>query len=423
MCAARYRIDPGRLRPEGARLRCARCEAVFRVVPPRDERASGGAPSLPASEVPPRPALPEVPRPAAAPAPAPVDAPLPAPAPAPRPAAAQAARPAPPAPGLSSPPPAPAAPPPVAAPAPARPAAAPELPPAPPAPAPAPGRAPDPRRERLVLVADPDTESGKRTAGVLSGWGLEPLLVHDGVEAILTIQRSLPRAVVLDAALPKMFGFQVCELVKRNESLREIRVVLVGAIHHRERYRRPPSDLYGADAYVERPELPDALREHLARFGLPLAGASLPPAPRAAPPPAPEPAPPAAAEEPSTAELPVPAFAQAAPAPPVPPPAPPVPPRTPPASARPGPAPLPARLAEEVAKAERLARIIVSDIALYNPEKFEAALAAGNVLEAMESELEEGRALLVQRVSAEVRASRDFLRDELLRVARMRSGR
>ena len=30
-CAARYRIDPSRVGPEGARLRCAKCESVFRV--------------------------------------------------------------------------------------------------------------------------------------------------------------------------------------------------------------------------------------------------------------------------------------------------------------------------------------------------------------------------------------------------------
>ena len=36
-CSALYRIDKGKLRPEGARLRCSRCEAVFRVCPPEAE--------------------------------------------------------------------------------------------------------------------------------------------------------------------------------------------------------------------------------------------------------------------------------------------------------------------------------------------------------------------------------------------------
>ncbi|HBZ69448.1 MAG TPA: hypothetical protein DEP35_06840, partial [Deltaproteobacteria bacterium] len=119
------------------------------------------------------------------------------------------------------------------------------------------------------MIADSDAEEGKATAAAVAGWGLHPLLAHDGVEAILAIQRNLPCAVILDAALPKMFGFQVCELMKRNAELREVHVVLVGAIHHRERYRRSPHDLYGADAYLERPDLPHGLAAVLRDFGLP----------------------------------------------------------------------------------------------------------------------------------------------------------
>jgi hypothetical protein len=74
----------------------------------------------------------------------------------------------------------------------------------------------------------------------------------------------------------------------------------------------------------------------------------------------------------------------------------------------------------EIAKAERLARIVVSDIILYNQEKFDAAVRAGDVVAAMSADLEEGRALFTQRVDARVRESRDFLTDELIRVAGMR---
>jgi hypothetical protein len=73
-----------------------------------------------------------------------------------------------------------------------------------------------------------------------------------------------------------------------------------------------------------------------------------------------------------------------------------------------------------VADAERLARIIVSDIVLYNPEKFEAGVRDGNVLEALESEVEEGRSHFEQRVELRVRQSRDFLAEEVVRVARLR---
>jgi predicted Zn finger-like uncharacterized protein len=298
-CGARYRIAASRLRAEGVRLRCSRCEAVFRVTPP-----PGAAPSE-------------------------------------RPEARQPR--------------------------------------------------PEPQRQKLVLVAAPDVETGKATAAALAEWGLEPILVHDGVEAVLTIQRSLPRAVVLDAALPKMFGFQICELLKRNESLRPIHVVLVGAIHDEARYRRPPSELYGADAYVERPQLPHALRPILAGFGFEVGGA----------------APARERREPVRAREPVPAPVKR------PEPVRPAPPEAVPAAVAPPGDP-------GVAAAERLARIIVSDVVLYNAEKFEAGVRNGNVVQALQAELDEGRALFHQRVDARLRSTRDFLADELVRVARAR---
>lgn len=208
-CAARYRVDPSRVGPEGARLRCAKCESVFRVASASPQSAEGAA--------------------------APVETPQPQ----------VAAAPSAPAPQQSSLP---------------QEQAAPEtLPP--------PSEA---ARERMVLVADSDAESAKAAASALTSWGLSPVVVFDGVEAMLSIQRLLPRVVVLDAGLTKMYGFQVCEIVKRNESLRSTKVVLVGTIHHADRYRRPPVELYGADVYLEKPDTPDALLSCLRQFGLPV---------------------------------------------------------------------------------------------------------------------------------------------------------
>jgi CheY-like chemotaxis protein len=266
----------------------------------------------------------------------------------------------------------------------------------------------------LVLVASPEVDAGKAIASALSDWNLHSILVHDGVEAILNIQRALPRAVVLDAALPKMFGFQICELMKRNEGLREIKVVLVGAIHDQSRYRRPPEDLYGADAYTERHQLPEGLRTHLENFGL-LTPSAGPPASRAAAEPAapaqtpeavapiapPMPTAPVSAPPATTAESAPPAAA----APPA--------PEAPAAAAAAEPA-----QSEAHEKAARLARIIVSDIVLYNQEEFDAAVRAGNVLEALGPQLAEGHALFAGRVDPSVGNAQEFLSQELLRIAR-----
>jgi CheY-like chemotaxis protein len=285
-------------------------------------------------------------------------------------------------------------------------------------------------RERLVLIADPSIDEGKLTTSSLASWGLQTLLVHDGVEAILTIQRALPRVVIIDAALPKMYGFQICELLKRNESLRHIPVVLIGAIHDHARYRRPPAELYGADVYLERQQLPDALRPILQQLGVPMSGAPAAPTDHAPPPPIPKPDPVTAPPPPPPRA--VPTREPAAFAPPEPVAAPPEPVAAPPEPVAAPPPPMvsapqamltppedPA-LDPEVAKAERLARIVVSDIILYNQEKFDAAVQSGEVEAGMDSELAEGRALFARRIDASIRETRDFLADELRRMARMR---
>ena len=454
-CSARYRIDRERLQAESVRLRCARCEAVFRV------RAPESAPAEPVE-----PVEPTAERVAAAPA-APPPTPAEGPSTASPPASATAGTPAPVAPPVAAP----------AAEGGASPAMAQSSEAAPEVPDPTPGA----KGER-VLIAVPDAELGKQTAELLRTRGLDPIAVVDGVDAMLEIQRQLPRAVLLAADLPKMFGFQVCEVVKRNDSLRETFVVLAGAIHHPDRYRRPPEELYGADAYLEAPDLPDALLPLLERAGIlltpaPAAGPSapaeepvaapapapeveppslevpvapaapagldaaeppaldvpepgaLPAAPEAPPPAAPEAPLPAAPEAPLPAapEAPLPAAPEAVrqrelpPAAPSEPAARPAPmPQGGPAAEVASPPPTADPLADERGKAERLARIIVSDIVLYNEEKFAEAVRAGNVAEVMDADLSEGRTLFDERIDARVRAKGDLLMEELLRVARAR---
>jgi CheY-like chemotaxis protein len=284
-------------------------------------------------------------------------------------------------------------------------------------------------RDRLVLIADPEVERGKITAAALVEWGLQPILVHDGVEAILSIQRALPRVAVVDAALPKMFGFQVCELVKRNESLRHIQVALVGAIHNKDRYRRSPNELYGADTYFEQHQLPEALRPILENWGLTIQSATVEEGSEVAPP--------SAAPIPLVSEAPAldreapeslqPALVSPSARPAAPMETSSAPLATPEILAPDQPERSPSEALDgdadpEIANAERLARIIVSDIVLYNQKKFEAAVLAGNVIEALQGEIAEGASLFAGRVDPRIREARDFLGDELLRVARERQG-
>ena len=68
---------------------------------------------------------------------------------------------------------------------------------------------------------------------------------------------------------------------------------------------------------------------------------------------------------------------------------------------------------QQVEAARRFARIILSDIALYNQSAVEDGIRGGNFREVLAAELKEGRDLYNKRVPEDVRASMDYLEDEI----------
>jgi predicted Zn finger-like uncharacterized protein len=247
----------------------------------------------------------------------------------------------------------------------------------------------------VVLVAAADPDLAKRRAALLGSLGLRTLCAADGVEAILAIQRHRPVAALLDARLERMSTPELCELAKRNESLRAVKLIRIGADDARARDRYADAREFGPDADLDANVSAADLARELARQGLSVR------MPEPAAPPVAAPARAAAAgARPSSAASAPPAAPVSAPA-----------------------ARAAATADPELGKAERLARIVISDIVLYNPDKFAAAVAAGNVVEALAEELAEGRTLFEQRITPALRAQRDFLVDELLRVARSRGMR
>ena len=80
-------------------------------------------------------------------------------------------------------------------------------------------------------------------------------------------------------------------------------------------------------------------------------------------------------------------------------------------------------MAQMVERAERLARLIVADIALYNGDALDAADHHGHEAELearLRLDLEEGRLLFDLRVPAEVRRTRDFIAEALAEIRHQR---
>ncbi len=66
---------------------------------------------------------------------------------------------------------------------------------------------------------------------------------------------------------------------------------------------------------------------------------------------------------------------------------------------------------QEVKNAKRLARIVVSDVVIYNEKKAEEGVSTGKFYEILEEEIEEGRQLYESRVDQRFLNGKDYLKE------------
>jgi predicted Zn finger-like uncharacterized protein len=270
-----------------------------------------------------------------------------------------------------------------------------------------------------AIVAHADIAVVERIKKVLDGMGLTVFPFTDGVETMVTAMRERPYLVIIDVALPKIYGFEVIKRLKGRPETQDMKAILISSIYDKKRYRREPASLYGADDYIDEHEIERELREKIKALGTvktegPEPGtekAEEPVSPLERPPraqpeePISPPPPPAAREEPAFARNPAPAARPVA--------------ETAPVAPQPAaiPAPAPAAVGQEkdvlIEKARRLARTILADINLYAPEKVNYAVTNNNFEAVFATELREGKRLYDTRIPQETRDKGDFFHEAI----------
>ncbi len=124
----------------------------------------------------------------------------------------------------------------------------------------------------LILIADEPRPFRSFLRNSLEEMGCRVIVLDDGAatDEYLRVSET-PHVAFLNVVLPNLMGFELCERMKENPLLKKIKVVLIGAIFRIERFRRDPTNLYGADDYIEEFIAKQELRERMRKLlGLPL---------------------------------------------------------------------------------------------------------------------------------------------------------
>ena len=284
----------------------------------------------------------------------------------------------------------------------------------------------------LILVAHDSEVIRTMITSVLTDEGFRVDAAADGIEALKKVTENKPHGMILDVGLPGIYGFELCERLKGDPATSSLKIILLSSVYDMRRYKRTPVNLYGADDYIEKHHIPDHLGEKFRKLIYPERAQPAPEPPKGtlqidlpemSRPPAREFAPSmlsadkmAQAEEANRGSAPPqlaaqPAVAQADRA---------EKPITPESFS------LEASIFQReelnisrveetdpdaVEKAQRFARIIVSDIALYNQEAVIEGIKNGNFYELLKADIQEGRDLYEKRVPGAIKTKKDYFRE------------
>lgn len=240
-----------------------------------------------------------------------------------------------------------------------------------------------------VIVAHSDPALRSKITALLSAEGYDVIAASDGIEVMVKAIKERPFLGIVEVALPKIYGFEICKRLKSRPETKEMKFILLPAIHDRSKYRREPVSLYGADEYLEEHELDSGLIPKINRLrGIgeeekpekeaapaPEAARPVQPAPQKEVPKPKEPAQPAAA-----------AISAAATGP---------------------------SENEKIEKAKRLARTIINDIYLYSSAKVDASIRNNNFYAVFAAEIKEGQKLYDSRIPQEIRNIHNYYREAI----------
>jgi two-component system, OmpR family, response regulator MtrA len=112
-----------------------------------------------------------------------------------------------------------------------------------------------------VLVADDDDDILALVKAVLEREGHEVIAVHDGAQALESVQAKSPDLVVLDISMPELDGLEVLRRVRAEAVTRDLPVILLSAQAQEADVERGYA--IGASAYVKKPFSPRELAERV----------------------------------------------------------------------------------------------------------------------------------------------------------------
>ncbi len=108
-----------------------------------------------------------------------------------------------------------------------------------------------------ILVVDDSPTVRKLISGKLEKCGHEVVCAVDGLDALDKINELMPDLILLDITMPRMDGYQVCKMIRSNETTKDVPVVMIsGKDGFFDKVR---GRMAGTTGYITKPFGPETL--------------------------------------------------------------------------------------------------------------------------------------------------------------------
>ena len=211
------------------------------------------------------------------------------------------------------------------------------------------------RSGRIAAIADEPRPFRAFLGEHLRRLGFDVTYFETGDPTFDYVRRTRADLVIVNVYLKGKLGVEVTEDIRNDPALKDTRVILIGALFRANRFRANPTNLYGADEYIEE-QIPEKEFRQIIRKLFPEVG--------------------------PTAEV----------------------------------------LIEprEYDEARRLARLILSDIVIYNAAEVEQGIRENNFFDVLKEEIEDGRQYYDSRVPFRVRRDTEIFTETLQQFVQMK---
>jgi twitching motility two-component system response regulator PilG len=122
--------------------------------------------------------------------------------------------------------------------------------------------------EPVVLVVDDSPTVRKIVQMTLQREHIKVVTVGDGLSALTSVADEMPALILLDIQLPRMDGYQICQIIRKHLQFRQIPIIMLSGkdgLFDKMRGR-----LAGSTEYLTKPfdsvELVHTVKKHLANW-------------------------------------------------------------------------------------------------------------------------------------------------------------